>query len=165
MSSPLFGSRRRTSRISLKRRLCKDDAPQRQATGRRGAPVSLRERSLTRWPLAPAGRRAPTPRASRPLGDGGSGRGETGTRIKALAFCLAQSHVGVIAWSRMVNPDVGEYGEPEILVQLGTIPRVVRRTRRSGVISTPPVIVCWYALNSSAGGVMRILIATTARLN
>jgi hypothetical protein len=40
----------------------------------------------------------------------------------AAARILAQSHVGVIAWSRMANPDAGEYGEPEILARLGTIP-------------------------------------------
>ena len=41
---------------------------------------------------------------------------------EAAARILAQSHVGVIAWSRMANPDAGEYGEPDILARLGTIP-------------------------------------------
>jgi hypothetical protein len=35
---------------------------------------------------------------------------------------MAHSHVGVVAWSRSFDPDAGEYGEPEELVRLGTIP-------------------------------------------
>ena len=41
---------------------------------------------------------------------------------EAAARILAQSHAGVIAWSRMANSDAGEYGEPEVLTRLGTIP-------------------------------------------
>jgi hypothetical protein len=41
---------------------------------------------------------------------------------RALAARLAQSHVGVIAWSRMGDPDLGEWGPPEVLVRTGVIP-------------------------------------------
>jgi len=35
---------------------------------------------------------------------------------RALAARLAQTHVGVIAWSRTGNPDLGDWGPPEVLV-------------------------------------------------
>lgn len=38
------------------------------------------------------------------------------------ARLLAGSHAGVIAWSREVEPTIGEYGEPTILFQAGTVP-------------------------------------------
>ena len=38
-----------------------------------------------------------------------------------LAQGLADKHAGVIAWSRAAVPDLGEYGEPEILFQAGEI--------------------------------------------
>src|ERR1700730_12647846 len=41
---------------------------------------------------------------------------------RALAARLAQTHVGVIAWSRTGNPDLGDWGPPEILVRTGVIP-------------------------------------------
>lgn len=31
-------------------------------------------------------------------------------------------HVGVIAWSRTGNPDLGDWGPPEVLVRTGIIP-------------------------------------------
>ena len=44
---------------------------------------------------------------------------------RAAAESLARCRVGVvgaIAWSRTADPDAGEYGEPETIVRLGTIP-------------------------------------------
>ncbi|TPM25728.1 hypothetical protein [Mesorhizobium sp. B2-3-4] len=35
---------------------------------------------------------------------------------------LAGQHVGVIAWSREANPDIGEYGPPTILFRQGEVP-------------------------------------------
>src|SRR5687768_6372113 len=56
---------------------------------------------------------------------------ESAAVAEAAARILAQSHVGVIAWSRLANPDAGEYSEPEILARLGTIPEWF--DRRGGV--------------------------------
>jgi hypothetical protein len=41
---------------------------------------------------------------------------------RALAARLAPTHAGVIAWSRTGDPDLGEWGPPEVLVRTGTIP-------------------------------------------
>ncbi|MEP0332161.1 MAG: hypothetical protein ABJM26_04860 [Anderseniella sp.] len=38
-----------------------------------------------------------------------------------IAHGLAQKHAGVIAWSRAAVPDLGEYGDHEILFQAGEI--------------------------------------------
>lgn len=38
------------------------------------------------------------------------------------AKALADKHVGVIAWSRTLDPDNGDYGDPVELIRLGTIP-------------------------------------------
>ena len=38
------------------------------------------------------------------------------------ARIMAQSHAGVIAWSREANPALGEYGEPIVLFQSGEVP-------------------------------------------
>jgi hypothetical protein len=35
---------------------------------------------------------------------------------------IAQTHVGVIAWSRTGDPDLGDWGPPEVLVRTGVIP-------------------------------------------
>ena len=35
---------------------------------------------------------------------------------------LADKHVGVLAWSREVEPDIGEYGPPTVLFQSGEVP-------------------------------------------
>lgn len=43
-------------------------------------------------------------------------------RAVRLAKQLAPQHVGVIAWSREANPDLGEYGEPKVLFQAGDVP-------------------------------------------
>jgi hypothetical protein len=41
---------------------------------------------------------------------------------RALAGRLAQTHVGVIAWSRTGDPELGDWGPPEVLVRTGVIP-------------------------------------------
>jgi hypothetical protein len=41
---------------------------------------------------------------------------------RTLAARLAQTHAGVIAWSRTGDPDLGDWGPPEVLVRTGTIP-------------------------------------------
>jgi hypothetical protein len=41
---------------------------------------------------------------------------------RALADRLALTHVGVIAWSRTGDPDLGDWGPPEVLVRTGVIP-------------------------------------------
>ena len=41
---------------------------------------------------------------------------------RALAQMLAVSHVGVIAWSRTGDSDLGEWGPPEIIFKTGLIP-------------------------------------------
>ncbi len=40
----------------------------------------------------------------------------------AASARLAQTHVGVIAWSRTGDPDLGDWGPPEVLVRTGVIP-------------------------------------------
>jgi hypothetical protein len=41
---------------------------------------------------------------------------------RALAARLAQTYVGVIAWSRKGDPELGDWGSPEVLVPTGVIP-------------------------------------------
>jgi hypothetical protein len=41
---------------------------------------------------------------------------------RALAARLARTHVGVIAWSRRGDPDLGDWESPEVLVRTGVIP-------------------------------------------
>lgn len=41
---------------------------------------------------------------------------------KRLAKIVESEHAGVIAWSREADPAVGEYGEPTILYQAGSVP-------------------------------------------
>ena len=41
---------------------------------------------------------------------------------RALAARFAQSHVGVIAWSRTGDPELGDWGAPVVLVRSGIIP-------------------------------------------
>lgn len=43
-------------------------------------------------------------------------------RAVSLARDLERKHSGVIAWARMAKPDIGEYGEPEVLYQAGDVP-------------------------------------------
>ncbi|KQZ97784.1 hypothetical protein ASD64_16380 [Mesorhizobium sp. Root157] len=46
----------------------------------------------------------------------------TEERAVTLARSLADKHVGVIAWSREANPDLGEYGPPTTLFTAGDVP-------------------------------------------
>ena len=43
-------------------------------------------------------------------------------RAKREARMMADSHAGVVAWSRDADPLIGEYGPPTILYQSGEIP-------------------------------------------
>ncbi|MDR7034470.1 hypothetical protein [Mesorhizobium sp. BE184] len=43
-------------------------------------------------------------------------------RAIRTAKALASKHVGVIAWSREANPDIGEYGPPKTLFVSGDVP-------------------------------------------
>lgn len=43
-------------------------------------------------------------------------------RAIRIAQALAGKHAGVIAWSREVNPSIGEYGEPRTLFLNGDVP-------------------------------------------
>ncbi len=47
---------------------------------------------------------------------------ETEGRAIRAAQALDGKHVGVVAWSREAQPDIGEYGEPVIIFQSGEIP-------------------------------------------
>jgi hypothetical protein len=37
---------------------------------------------------------------------------------------LASKHVGVLAWAREAEPDIGEYGPPTVLFQAGEVPEM-----------------------------------------
>ncbi|MDB5522364.1 MAG: hypothetical protein JWM58_127 [Rhizobium sp.] len=37
---------------------------------------------------------------------------------------IAAEHAGVVAWSREADPDLGDYGPPNILFQSGKIPEM-----------------------------------------
>lgn len=41
---------------------------------------------------------------------------------RRLAKLVESEHAGVIAWSREADPTIGEYGEPTILYQAGSVP-------------------------------------------
>ena len=45
-------------------------------------------------------------------------------RAVRTARALADKHVGVIAWSREANPDIGEYGPPTTLYTAGEVPEM-----------------------------------------
>lgn len=47
---------------------------------------------------------------------------ETIEKAKGLARKLAVTHAGVIAWARDADPDLGEYGEPKVIVKIGKVP-------------------------------------------
>jgi len=47
---------------------------------------------------------------------------QTEDRAIRTAQGLASKHAGVIAWSREANPKIGEYGEPIVLFQAGSVP-------------------------------------------
>ena len=46
---------------------------------------------------------------------------DTSEKAIRVAQGLANKHAGVIAWARTAIPDLGEYGDPEILYQAGEI--------------------------------------------
>src|ERR1700730_12228739 len=58
---------------------------------------------------------------------------------RALAARLAQTHVGVIAWSRKGDPELGDWGPPEVLVRPASSPRNSKPAAgwSSGVIRSP----------------------------
>ena len=45
-------------------------------------------------------------------------------RAKIEAGSLVNSYPAVIAWSREARPDIGEYGEPEVLFSFGPVPEM-----------------------------------------
>lgn len=45
-------------------------------------------------------------------------------RAKREARVLSDKHAGVIAWSRLADPDQGEYGEPTVLAHYGDVPEM-----------------------------------------
>lgn len=47
---------------------------------------------------------------------------EVEDRAIRTAKDLATKHVGVIAWAREAEPDIGEYGPPTVLFQSGEVP-------------------------------------------
>ncbi|MGN8023020.1 hypothetical protein ACTJJ7_20135 [Phyllobacterium sp. 22229] len=47
---------------------------------------------------------------------------EVEDRAIRTARDLAGKHVGVIAWTREAQPDIGEYGPPTVLFQSGEVP-------------------------------------------
>ncbi len=48
------------------------------------------------------------------------------------AKALAAKHAGVIAWSRTMDPDTGDYGDPVELIRLGVIPDWFNETGDAG---------------------------------
>ncbi|MCV9910150.1 hypothetical protein OIV19_21380 [Brucella sp. HL-2] len=47
---------------------------------------------------------------------------ETEGRALRTAQALEGKHIGIVAWSREADPDIGEYGPPAIIFQYGDIP-------------------------------------------
>ena len=47
---------------------------------------------------------------------------DTEDRAKREARLMADQYAGVIAWVREADPNVGEYGEPVVIFQAGSIP-------------------------------------------
>lgn len=47
---------------------------------------------------------------------------ETEDRAKRFARDLADKHAGVIAWSRIADPETQEFGDPVELVRYGEVP-------------------------------------------
>lgn len=84
-----------------------------------------------RYALADAGRRAAalSDRSSRAIGirtRASLSRANVATKDQARrqARMLKDQHTGVIAWSREANPDVGEFGPPEVLAVYGDVPEM-----------------------------------------
>jgi len=47
---------------------------------------------------------------------------ESESKAIAVARGMVKEHAGVIAWSRVVDPDEGKYSEPVVLFRSGKIP-------------------------------------------
>ena len=45
-------------------------------------------------------------------------------QAKRQARVIKDQHTGVIAWSRDVQPDMGEFGPPDILAVYGDVPEM-----------------------------------------
>lgn len=45
-------------------------------------------------------------------------------QARRQARMLKDQHTGVIAWSREAQPDIGEFGPPDILVVYGEVPEM-----------------------------------------
>lgn len=45
-------------------------------------------------------------------------------QAKRQARMIKDQHTGVIAWSREAQPDIGEFGPPDILVVYGEVPEM-----------------------------------------
>lgn len=45
-------------------------------------------------------------------------------QAKTQAALLKDQHTGVIAWSREAQPDIGEFGPPEVLAVYGEVPEM-----------------------------------------
>jgi hypothetical protein len=43
-------------------------------------------------------------------------------RARMEAGSLVNAYPAVVAWSREARPDIGEYGEPEVLFSFGPVP-------------------------------------------
>lgn len=63
----------------------------------------------------------PDPETGELLPAGEPIQAESEDRAIRTAKTLARKHIGVVAWSRSAQPDIGEYGEPQILFQAGEI--------------------------------------------
>ncbi len=46
---------------------------------------------------------------------------DSAERAVRMAKELSNKHIGVIAWARTADPNLGEYGEPEVLFQAGEV--------------------------------------------
>jgi len=49
---------------------------------------------------------------------------EERARHEARMMAATGKYAGVIAWSRSAQPDIGEYGPPEVLFQYGETPEM-----------------------------------------
>ncbi len=45
-------------------------------------------------------------------------------QARRQARLLKDAHAGVIAWARDAQPDIGEFGPPEVLVMYGEVPEM-----------------------------------------
>jgi hypothetical protein len=63
------------------------------------------------------------------------------TSARALSARLAQAHVGVIAWSRTGDPDLDDWGAPEVMVRTGVIPDELEQAGRFDFHYKPPAVL------------------------